>query len=244
MTFKDRVLQKEFMLNDTDDSIIEYINEHIDEIENISIQEIAKSLYIAPNAVMRLSKKLGYKGFAELKSLIKLEETHENEDVPKLLSNSIMKTLDLIDFKKLESVCHKMMNAKVVRFIGVGDSLYYCQMMVDNLRAVGKEAETYNTYREIDYRLCRSSDKDVVIVISASGENNRLCDMVNKAKENGAFVVTITHFHRCSLSEIANIPIYFWGEPSSFNGYSLTDRTGMMILLRELSEEFWKIFRV
>ncbi len=67
MNFEQRFYEKEFKLNDTDSSIVEYILEHRSEIDKLAIQKIASDLFISPNAVMRLSKKLGYSGFSELK---------------------------------------------------------------------------------------------------------------------------------------------------------------------------------
>ena len=67
MNFEERVLRHEDQLNETDDDIVAYIRSHRQEIMKLSIQKIAADLFIAPNAVMRLSKKLEYSGFSELK---------------------------------------------------------------------------------------------------------------------------------------------------------------------------------
>lgn len=67
MNFEERVYEHEWQLNETDDDIIDYIQKHKSDIMKLSIQKIAADLYIAPNAVMRLSKKLEYSGFSELK---------------------------------------------------------------------------------------------------------------------------------------------------------------------------------
>lgn len=240
MRFEERILQEEFQLNDTDDIIIEYIRKHRQNINQISIQKIANELYIVPNAIMRLSRKLGYTGFAELKTLLKQEDNLEN-DVPSLLSDSLMKTLDLIDAKKIELVANKMLKAKKIHFIGVGDSLYFCQMMVANLKCVNKSANCYETYREIEYRLQRCTTNELVVVISASGMNNKLNTWIKAAKKRGVYIISVTHFNKNNTSEIANIALYFWGKDFKLNGYNITDRTGMMLLLRELSEVFWRI---
>ena len=63
MNFEERVLRHEDQLNETDDDIVAYIRSHRQEIMKLSIQKIAADLFIAPNAVMRLSKKLEYSGF-------------------------------------------------------------------------------------------------------------------------------------------------------------------------------------
>ena len=47
-------------------------------------------------------------------------------------------------------------------------------MMVDNLRCYDYRAEYYQTYREIEYRIKHCEEKDILFVISASGEQNRM----------------------------------------------------------------------
>ena len=66
MKFEERVLQQEFTLNDTDDLIVDYIRKNKANLEHLSIQKVAEDLYLVPNSIMRLCKKLGYKGFAEM----------------------------------------------------------------------------------------------------------------------------------------------------------------------------------
>lgn len=56
MNFEERVFRHEDQLNETDDDIVAYIRSHRQEIMKLSIQKIAADLFIAPNAVMRLSK--------------------------------------------------------------------------------------------------------------------------------------------------------------------------------------------
>ena len=66
-------MRHEDQLNETDDDIVDYIRSHRQEIMKLSIQKVAAELFIAPNAVMRLSKKLEYSGFSELKFSVQNE---------------------------------------------------------------------------------------------------------------------------------------------------------------------------
>ena len=79
MTVDERIYQYEFQMNDTDDEIVSYIQKNRANIMDFSIQKIAADLYIAPNSVMRLAKKLGYSGFSELKFSLQNEEKPGNE---------------------------------------------------------------------------------------------------------------------------------------------------------------------
>lgn len=36
--------------------------------------------------------------------------------------------------------------------------------------------------------------------------------------------------------------MFFWGEERKVNGYNVTDRLGLELLLRQLSEVFWRTY--
>lgn len=238
MNFEERVLKQEFKLNDTDDEIINYIRKNRSIIHTLSIQDIASEVYSVPNAIMRLAKKLEYTGFAQLKIMIQ----QENEEAGKIkkIPNNVSKTIELINYDALFQVSLKMKKCKTVYFLGVGDSIYFCEMMANNLRCINKKAEYYHNYHEIDYRVSHCDQQDVLVFISATGENKRLIEVAKQAKERGVCVISITHFNKNSLSSISNKALYFWGEERRLDGFNVTDRTGLMILLRELSEVFWR----
>lgn len=131
VTFEKRVYEHEFKLNDTDDSIIEYIKANREDIQKISIQNIANSLYISPNAIMRTAKKLGYSGFSELKFTLQKENnpkdnrTAENRVLQKLPQN-IIKSLDVLDDEDMEKLISALLNANNILFVGIGESIFFC----------------------------------------------------------------------------------------------------------------------
>lgn len=246
MKFEERVLEHEFQLNDTDDDIVDYIRGHRQDIMKLSIQKIADDLYIAPNAVMRLSKKLEYSGFSELKFSI------QNESQPKdsgmtisaqllgQLPSNIVKTLDTIDVNILKKTAGMMKRARCCIFAGVGDSTYFCEMLGKNLRCLDCSVQFYQQIHDMFYAVRHGGKEDMLIVISARGENNRLIDLAREAKETGMPVVSITHFYENRLADEADVNLYFWGEDREVQGYNVTDRSGLMVLVRLLSEEFWQ----
>lgn len=240
MNFEDRVLKYEFQLNDTDDEIIDYIRRHRNNIQNISIQKIANDLYTVPNSIMRLAKKLGYSGFSQLKILIQEEYQHQDQLHQLKIPSNVIKTMELINYDILYDVTKKLIVAKKIHFIGVGDSLSFCEMMVRNMRCIEKRAECYQNYHDIDFEVKHCDKNDLIFIISASGENKRLIELAKDAKLREVTTISVTHFNKNPLSQIVDIPLYFYGEPRKVNGYNVDDRTGLMILLRELSEVFWR----
>ena len=194
-----------------------------------------------PNSIMRLAKKLEYNGFSELKILI----NKENEETGNLIVPiNVKKTLELLDYKVLNIVSNKLKYSKTVYFLGVGDSLYYCEMMAQNLNCIEKSSAYCRNYHDIAYH-CEHCDKnDILFFISASGENERLNLYAKQASQRGITIISATHFNKNTLSSIADISLFFWGEERKVNGYNVTNRTGLMILLRELSDVFWRNYCV
>lgn len=199
MNFEERVYEHEWQLNETDDDIIDYIQKHKSDIMKLSIQKIAADLYIAPNAVMRLSKKLEYSGFSELKFSLQNESepTEKGKTVSaKLLGQlpgNIVKTLDTIDAVQLKKVASMMKAARCCIFAGVGDSTYFCEMLGKNLRCLDCSVQFYQQIHDMFYAVRRGNKEDMLIIISARGKNERLVQMAEEARKIGMPIVSITH---------------------------------------------------
>lgn len=247
MTFEQRAYEYEFQLNDTDDDVISYIRENRENIKNISIQKIASELYVAPNTIMRLAKKLGYSGFSELKFSIQRENqplADEGKTIGSELLGSlpenIARTIDVIDEKELKRAIQAMHDAHCCIFAGVGDSSYFCEILGKNLRCLDVYVQYYTHIHDMIYAISHGNREDALIVISARGTNKRLLKLAEDAHNKGMKVISVTHFNENPLVELADIALYFWGENQVVQGYNVTDRSGLMVLVRLLSEEYWR----
>lgn len=241
MRFDDRIQLYEYKLNDTDDQIVEYIKENKDKVLNLSIQKLAENLFTVPNTIVRLSRKLGYEGFSELKSALRLEEINENEDFSSI-SKNIKKTYEIIDEETIDKICRKFKESKDIFFYGVGDSLPFCEMMAKNLKCVGKRAEFFTHRHDMLYSIDNLGSKDLVFIISNSGETGQILEVAQKAKEHEAFIISLTHLCENSLVKLSLINLYCWAPKQKINNYDVTDRISLMIVLRKLNEHYWKYY--
>lgn len=245
ITFEKRIYEEEFNLNDTDDSIIEFINEHRDSIQSLSIHNIAKALFISPNAIMRTAKKLGYSGFSELKFSLQQEQnptelaTVENRVLSKIPKN-LIHTLDVIEDDVLSTVVDIMLNSETILFAGVGDSIPFCEIFSKNLRCLNQNVQFHPQIHDIEYISTKLNDNDLVIFISVSGAIERLCDLAKEIKYKKIKTVCLTNYGKNPLSDICDYQLSFWSEKRTINNYNITDRSGLMLLIRMLCEEYWK----
>ena len=130
-------------------------------------------------------------------------------------------------------------DAKHVLFYGLGDTADFCEMMVRNLRVVGKLSEFSIHRHEILHMIEQMNKQDILFLISLSGETQQVLEIAKMAKEKGITIISLTHFSRNSLQEIATINLYCYSPKKMKNGYNITDRTPVMIVLQALSQNYW-----
>ena len=83
MDLFDRLANQELSLNQTENKIIEYILQNMHNFETMNIQKISDKLFISPNTIVRLCKKLGYSGFSELKyEIMHTNNSKDENDTP------------------------------------------------------------------------------------------------------------------------------------------------------------------
>lgn len=255
-SFEERIYEKEFNLNDTDDTIIDYIREHIGDLQRLSIQNIAKDLFVSPNAIMRTAKKLGYTGFSELKfslqkekkrSISTINELSDNPESPdmekfllKKVPQNIIKTLDIMEDNSIKTTVDTIIKANKILFAGLGDSAYFCELFGKHLRCMGKNVEYYQHIYDMEYAIKNFGKGDLVFIISTSGSNKLLLNIARDTTSRSIDTFCITHYSRNPLSQICNKQLCFWGERRVVNGYNVTDKSGLMMLVRLLCEEYWQ----
>ncbi|MGR9047605.1 MurR/RpiR family transcriptional regulator [Halobacillus faecis] len=239
MRFEERVHKFEYKLNDTDDQIIDYIRENHEEVVNQSIQNIASYSFTVPNTITRLSKKLGYDGFSHMKNSLKVELESPYE-VPDGDSYSlIQKTFEILDKDRMLDAVRLLVESKEVLLFGVGDSSDLCEMMARNLRVIGKSTSHHIHRHELLHSLDQSNHQNVLFLISLSGETPLVLEAAQKAKEQGIPIISLTHFTRNHLQSMATINLYCYAPKKTKNGYNITARTPILVVLETLSQYFW-----
>ncbi|SDO23511.1 transcriptional regulator, RpiR family [Paenibacillus sp. yr247] len=248
MQFDERVQKFEYKLNDTDDQIIEYLLKNKKDSINMSIQALAAHLYTVPNTITRLSKKLGYDGFSQLKNSLK-DELMRNEE-PEVVTKgtpkdnlyyNIRQTLNLLDPEKMEIASKMLQQAERVLFFGVGNSIPFCEMMVKNLKITGTIAEFFIHRHEMIHEINHLKEQALVFFISLSGETPQVLEIAELCKSKGIQMISLTHFNRNSLQRLADVNLYCHSPKKMLNEYNITDKTPLMIVIRVFSEYYWNM---
>ena len=219
-------------LNTTEAKIADYLLENIDEVLNLSIQELAKASDSSQAAWVRFCKLLGYSGLREFKksyirqgmkkaknnsqeeeelySDIKGYSSVENiiENVSLLAAKAITDTQQILDPKNVQEAIDVISNANKIVFLGVGASGLVAQDGAYKFGRIGKNSTSMADFHMQITNLSLLDEKDVAVIISYSGKTKEMIECMEIAKEVGCKVICITKYGKNELGMQADIPLY------------------------------------
>ena len=246
MRFEERVAINLLRLNDVEDDIVDYLRDPTNRKKKI--RDMAADLFIAPNTIFRLAKKLGYSGFAQMMFALENEERCQNEEDLQALeslyepevSKHITRTIRAIDKKQIKLLLQKIVNADTVISFGVGDTRFFSELLVKYLRS----GERYDSQRirilcDSEYSISRLKENDVAVLISVSGESDWIIDLAKLARQRGAFCAGITMDSDNTLRKNVDFSLTFSSEDINVKNFIAPDLTGLMILLRYIANMYW-----
>ncbi|WP_228481365.1 SIS domain-containing protein [Vibrio fluminensis] len=203
--------------------------------KSVSINEVAERLGVSTALVVKVSKKLGFSGFKQLKDALNAHQDSEtyapseqllpddscDQIVTKVLQNSInalQEILNFVDANMVSAAADAIINAQNIELYAVGGSTIICEDFQHKLLRFGIRA---NVPKDRHLMLMSASvltDKDVVLVVSHSGQTVDLMDAVRLAKQSGAKVISITNNYHAELSQLSNYPLYAPASPEPLLG--------------------------
>ncbi len=184
-------LQQEERFTDTEASLARYILANSDAVCRMGIQELADATFSSSAAVVRLCRKVGLKGFRELRVELAADlERHRTQlstvdvnlpfapgqqvgDVVSSIVSLTKETVDTcyssVDKYDIERVARAIRAASHVYLFGYGDSEICCEMFANMILKLGIRSTVATHYRELSSAAYSARPGDVAIVVSYSG---------------------------------------------------------------------------
>lgn len=182
------IFKKGIILNETEDRIIDYIFDNLTYIEGKSVRELANEIYTSPASIIRVSQKLGFKGYLEMYYYLKNNYISKNMDKNNILStNSIDREL-ITQIKKTYEVNNsKFILISATGFSGIIGEYLHKKMLVNGIRTifVGGQDSAGIINSNLD-------SISFLITISKSGETDNLIEKIKRCKKEGIPTVIFT----------------------------------------------------
>lgn len=216
-------------LRKSEQQVAKYMVEHSEQMEHISLEQLAREAEVSQPTVLRMLKTVGYKGFKEAKVAfieerlrkresekhdilgMQLQKSDQIEDVPgKIIGNTIQllqDSLQAISAKALKKAVRVIEDAEKIIIFSVENSNTIAIDLMTKLLYLGIDCEFNEDYYLQSIRAGHMKEGEVAIGISYTGTSKNTVDVLKMAKKSGAVTIAITNFTDTPLVKYADIVI-------------------------------------
>jgi RpiR family carbohydrate utilization transcriptional regulator len=237
-------------LKNAEKRVAEYVLANSNEVMYLSITDLAEKSGTSEATVSRLCRRLGYKGYQEMKISAAMSAIPERKQLDEAASEAddgytvcskvfgasirgLNETLSILKPADLDRAVSMLANASKIEFYGNGGSAAVAKDAQHKFVKTGIQTAYYE---DAHMQLMSSSllgEGDVAVAISYSGSNKDILEAMKVAKAAGAFVLLITGFAKCPLAKVADVALWV-SAGETFKSESSRSRIAQLCLLDSL----------
>lgn len=233
------IIMKGKKLSANEQEILEYLISHVDQLEGVSLRELAQRLFTSPAAIVRLAQKLEFSGYLELFYFLK-NQFRAN-------SQGVSATIDFnIDTKKIEPSIVGMKEFyannkdKFITIYATGFSSIVADYLHKKLLVNGIKTLFVNAGDSSGIISNNTENISMLISISKSGETQKVIEKMTFCQERGIPNILFTGNLDSRAKQLATISFEVADErPLDSQNIKYNSFFGkLMLLLEYIVQEF------
>ncbi len=198
-----------------------FVVRHAHRVPELSITELAERCGASEATVVRVCKRLGLRGYQELRIRLSAELATEQPQIAgevrrgdgleeacrKLfgaMGTALQETLRVLDRAALERVVERVASARRVDLYGVGASGVVALDAALKLLRVGVQAQAFTDPHLQATSAALLGRRDVAIGVSHSGSTKDTVEALRVARAAGAFTVAVTQVGPSPITRVAD----------------------------------------
>lgn len=199
-------------LNSNDIYIWQFICKNKDSCFKYTIDEFSKHCNVSNASLVRFAKKISLKGFSELKSRLKWEHDEKeiySVDSLELVCECYHALIDDIKRRDCTEIFNLIENADRVFLYGTGNAQ---RTVADEFKriflSIKKCFYVISGEDTIDSLIRAATERDLIIIISLSGESSESVDMAKKLTLKNVPIISITRLNNNDLALLSTENLY------------------------------------
>ena len=227
--------------------IADYILASPERIISEKVRDIARACKCDDSQVIRFCKKVGYDGFAAMRTSMATEfmpvgmgpvPDRSDRDAFGRMRREFLEnhtrvlndTVNLIDKESVVRATDILRKAKTTYLLGTGASGVVAMDAHFKLQRLG-----YNSRRFADTGLNRMiaglvGPGDAALAFSFSGRTREVCELARHCKDGGAAVVSITNFPKSKLAKLSDVVLLTASDETAFRLGAMTSRIAQFLV--------------
>lgn len=232
----------------TEQKIADIIRDDPETAVYATLTDLAEKAGVGDTSVLRLCRKLGFRGYQEFKLSLAQElvnpvksvdsEIEESDDLAtianKITAENIVfldNTVALLDMRELQRAIDAIKHAGKIFFFGVGSSANTAADAKYRFMRLGFNTELVTDSHVMAMTATLVTKQDVVFAVSTSGSTKDLVDAVSIAKRNGAFFVCLTSHAKSPITQYANAVLLSCSKETPLQGGAFKSKIAQIHVL-------------
>jgi DNA-binding MurR/RpiR family transcriptional regulator len=216
--------------------------------QNTSIKSIADESGVSEAMIVKVSKKIGFKGFRDFRAAIAeynrlpISEMHQElspADTPKIIIEKVFRTaakaleetLAILDPEAVERAADLLYRARQRDFYGLGGSAQIALDVAHKFLRIGVRATVYDDAHMMLMSASLLRPGDAIIAFSHSGQTTAVIEAAHLARNSGAKVIAVTNYAVSPLTKEADILLCSTAEGSPLTGENAAARIAQLSIL-------------
>lgn len=167
--------------NSTNSQIATYILNHLEQVQNIGIKEMANECNVAVSSISRFCKEIGLRDFAELRELLLstnlyFEKNSDSSsarqrahDYSLKVKESVEMVENSVDINAIADLCEDIHNYQRVAVFGLLKAGSVALNLQGDLLMLGKQVYTNISYTQQIQYILTANENDLIIIFSYTG---------------------------------------------------------------------------
>lgn len=223
-------LQNREHFTEVDHRIADYILEQGAELKKETVRQIAAKLYVAPSSVIRLSRKLGYQGFNQLREDYLKEVEYLSSHFRQLDPNfpfekgdgeSVMIGKMLSLHQEILEDCRTLLTPEILKqavdlldkaerifLFGSATHMGAGADFMEKMSKIGRDVCTLTHGDMAFWKALNSRENVCFVLVSYTGETVTAVQLARQLKKRGIPTIAITSYGNNSLSQACDCSLY------------------------------------
>ncbi|MCD9022393.1 MurR/RpiR family transcriptional regulator [Cohnella sp. NL03-T5] len=235
-------------LTRTEKKIADVIREDPEAVVYVTLTDLAEKAGTGETSVLRLCRKIGFKGYQEFKLSLAQDlvvpirnvhsEIEETDDLRAMAdkitvenTQAIENTLKLLDMGQMEKAIEAIGKANKIYFFGVGSSANTAMDGKYRFMRLGFNTEVINDPHIMAMTSALMRDDDVVFAVSTSGSTKDVVDAIRLAKTKRIFFICLTSHLRSPLTQYADVVLLSKSRETPLQGGAFSSKLSQIHVL-------------
>ncbi|MBQ2927371.1 MAG: MurR/RpiR family transcriptional regulator [Oscillospiraceae bacterium] len=254
MDILERIHASYYQLTATERRVADYVLAQHDQVQFMSITQLADECGTAEATISRFCRSLKLKGFNAFKIELARHSaagpvpraTEQPRDtlvgrsleVGRMANDAIYQTIELVEPEKVQKAVEMIEQAPRVMCIGSGGSMLLAQECAHLFSTVtGKFYAVSDSHMQMS-AAATMNQEDIIILFSYSGATTGGLQILEYAREKGIRTILVTRFHKSPAATLADVVLRCGSNEGPFQFGSVPAKIAQLIVVDVVFQEY------